>query len=213
MYVFLDFYFYTLLEIANIKFQIIRNPQSAIKVMNDPLFWIMVMIAICFLVMAISMISIAVIVSRVVSIVKRLEESVQPLIQRTTVLSEQGKTIMVQGKEIAEQLNVMTGHLTTATQHLSESAGLIKEEVAELKVLVSETAVTAKDKVALISRTIDDTHLQVRSTTAYVQTKVVEPARELAAILAGVRRGLEVLFAPEPKPINESYSDEELFIG
>jgi hypothetical protein len=31
--------------------------------------------------------------------------------------------------------------------------------------------------------------------------------------MAGVKRGLEVLFAPEPKPINESYNEDEMFIG
>ena len=40
-----------------------------------------------------------------------------------------------------------------------------------------------------------------------------EPARELAAILAGVRRGLEVLVAPAPNPINRSYGEDEMFIG
>ena len=39
------------------------------------------------------------------------------------------------------------------------------------------------------------------------------PAREIAAIMAGVRRGLEVLLAPAPKQINESYAEEEMFIG
>ena len=40
-----------------------------------------------------------------------------------------------------------------------------------------------------------------------------QPARELAAILAGLRRGLEVLVAPAPSPINRSYGDDEMFIG
>lgn len=183
---------------------------------SEPVFWIMitsVITAFSFFVLAISMIWIALSVRKVVGTVNRLEQSAQPLIQRTTLLTNQGKEIMKQGQEIAEQLSIMTSHLSTATAHLSESAGLIKEEVAELKSLVSETAVTAKHKVALISQTIDDTNLQVRSTTHYIQTKVVDPARELAAVLAGVRRGLEVLFAPTPRPINESYNDEEWFIG
>jgi hypothetical protein len=47
----------------------------------------------------------------------------------------------------------------------------------------------------------------------FIHSKLVEPARELAAILAGVRRGLEVLAAPAPKQIDETYGEEELFIG
>ena len=69
------------------------------------------------------------------------------------------------------------------------------------------------DKVELVSRTIDRTHNQVITTTDFIQRKVVEPARELAAIMAGFRRGLEVLVAPIPKPVNQTYGEDEMFIG
>lgn len=180
---------------------------------NDPLFWILVIIAVTFVAMALAVVAIAVAVFRVVGTVKRLELRVEPLIDKVTVLSEQGKLIAAQGHEIAEQFTLVSGHLSTATQHLSESAGLIKEEVRELKTLVGETAVTARDKVALVSRTIDQTHAQVTATTVFVRDRIIEPARELAAVLSGVRAGLEVLLAPAPKPLEEVYGDEEMFIG
>jgi hypothetical protein len=53
----------------------------------------------------------------------------------------------------------------------------------------------------------------VTNTTDFVQAKIVEPAREIAAIMAGVRKGLEVLFAPAPKQIDRVYMEDELFIG
>jgi hypothetical protein len=31
--------------------------------------------------------------------------------------------------------------------------------------------------------------------------------------MVGVRRGLEVLVAPTPKPIDQTYGEEEMFIG
>ena len=180
---------------------------------QDPMFWIMVVIALSFVLIAIAMVSMAMFVSRAVKSVNRLEARLEPLINRVTLISEQGKAIAVQGREIAEQFNVMSGHLCTATQHFSESAGLIRDEVRELKVLVGETAETARDKVELVSRTIDQTHEQVQTTTTFIQEKVIEPARELAAIMAGFRRGLEVLIAPAPKPINQTYAEDEMFIG
>lgn len=189
-------------------------PKLALQMsINDPMFWVMVIIALSFLVIAIAMIVIARIISRVVATVNRLEQRVEPLMAKVTALSDQGKEIAVQGREIAEQFNVMTGHLTTATMHFAESAGLIRDEVRELKLLVNETAVTARDKVALVSRTIDQTQEQVATTTEFIQDKIIQPARELAAIMAGFRRALEVLLAPSPKPINQTYGDEEMFIG
>jgi hypothetical protein len=176
---------------------------------RDPQFWMMIasiVIAVCFVFMAIALIALAVTVRRVVGTVKRLEDRVDPLIVQVNAMS-------VQGKEIAAHFTEVSANLSTATKYLAESTELIKEEVAELKLLVGETAVTARDKVALVSRTIDKTHLQVSQTTDFVQEKIVEPAREIAAIMAGVRKGLEVLFAPAPKQIDRAYMEDEMFIG
>lgn len=176
---------------------------------NDPQFWMMIssiIIAICFIVMAISLIAIAVIVRRVVATVRRVEERVDPLITKVDAISAQGREMSVYFTEVS-------ANLSTATKHLAESTELIKEEVAELRVLVGETALTARDKVELVSRTIDRTHDQVVDTTEFVQKKIVIPAREIAAIMAGVKKGLEVLFAPSPKQLDKAYYDDEMFIG
>ena len=180
---------------------------------NDPMFWVMVVIALSFIIIAVAMIAIAVFVSRAVKSVNRLEQKLEPLIERMSVISEQGRQIAVQGKLIAEQLTAVSGHLSSATMNFSESLAIIKDEVSELKVMVSGTAHEARDKVEMVSRTIDRTHDQVVITTDFIQRKVVEPARELAAIMAGFRRGLEVLVAPMPKPINQTYGEDEMFIG
>ncbi len=180
---------------------------------HDPMFWVMVVIALSFIVISVAMIAIAVFVNRAVKSVGRLEDRLEPLIERVTFLSDQGKQIAVQGKQIAEQFNAVAGHLSTATMHFSDSLAIVRGEVAELKELVSEAAYEARDKVELVSRTIDRTHSQVAETTEFIQTKVIEPARELGAIMAGFRRGLEVLVAPAPKPINQTYGEDEMFIG
>jgi Mn-containing catalase len=159
------------------------------------------------------MVAIAMFVSRAVKSVNRMEEKMEPLLERVTAMSEQGKQIAVQGKLIAEQFNAVSGHLSTATLHFSESLAIVKSEIGELRALVSDTAVEARDKVELVSRTIDRTQKQVALTTDFVQSKVIEPAREIAAIMAGFRRGLEVLVAPMPKPINQTYGEDEMFIG
>jgi len=180
---------------------------------RDPMFWVMVIIAASFIVIAIAMVAIAMFVSRAVKSVNRMEGKMEPLLERVTAMSEQGKHIAVQGKLIAEQFTAVSAHLSTATQHFSESLAIVKSEMSELRALVSDTAVEARDKVELVSRTIDRTQKQVALTTDFVQSKVIEPARELAAIMAGFRRGLEVLVAPMPKPINQTYGEDEMFIG
>lgn len=176
---------------------------------SDPQFWMMIasiVIAVCFIVMAIALIAVAMTVRRVTATVQRVEERVDPLITQVNAISVQGKEMSVQFTEVATNLAI-------ATKHLAESTELIKEEVAELRSLVSSTALVARDKVEMVSDTIDRTHGQVVDTTEFVQRKIVEPAREIAAIMAGVRKGLEVLFAPSPKQLDRAYMDEDMFIG
>jgi uncharacterized protein YoxC len=183
---------------------------------NDPLFWMMIMtfiIAISFLSIAVAMIYIAYKVGYIVKTADRLEKRVEPVIEKVTAVSEQGRLIATQGKEIAEQVTQISGYISTATMHISESAALVKDEVRELKQLVGYSAETAREKVDLVSRTIDDTQTQLAATAVFIQTKVVEPAREFAAIMAGIRRGLEVLLSPSPKPVHQSYGEDEMFIG
>ena len=176
---------------------------------RDPQFWMMIasiVIAVCFIVMAIALIAVALTVRKVVATVHRLEERVDPLITQVNAIS-------VQGREMSLQFTEVAGNLAVATKHLAESSELIKEEVAELRSIVTHTALVARDKVEMVSETIDRTHMQVTDTTRFVQHKIVEPAREIAALMAGVRKGLEVLFAPAPKQLDRVYMDEDMFIG
>jgi uncharacterized protein YoxC len=184
---------------------------------NDPAFWVLVVVAVSFAVIALAAVTVAVVVavlaSRAVRVVRSVEERVQPLVERVGAVAEQAQAIAAQGREVADQVTVMSGHLSTATMHFSESMALIRGEVAELKEIVGLSAETARDKIETISRSIDETHGQLMITTNYVTSRIINPAREIAAIMAGVRRGLEVLLAPAPKQINESYAEEEMFIG
>lgn len=176
---------------------------------GDPQFWQMVssiIIAICFVFMAIAFLWIAITVRKVVATVKNVEERIEPLITKVDAIS-------AQGKEIAVSFSEISANISAATRHLAESTELIKEEVADLRVLVGQTAITAKHKVEMVSDTIDRTHSQVLDTTEFVNRKIVVPAREIAAIMAGVKKGLEVLFAPAPKQIDRVYDEEEMFIG
>lgn len=176
---------------------------------NDPQFWTMIftfVVAICFIAMAIAVAGIALTVRRVTATVRNVETRIEPLIEKLNLIS-------VQGKEISVGFNEVTANLSTATRYLAESTELIKQEVQDLRQIVNSTALTARDKVELVSRTIDRTQMQVVDTTDFVQAKIVEPAREIAAIMAGVKKGLEVLFAPSPKQIDRVYVEEEMFIG
>ncbi len=180
---------------------------------NDPAFWVMVIVAVSFVVIAAAMVVVAVVVGRVARVVTNVERRVEPLMERVAALAEQVRLIAAQGRDVAEQVTLMSGHLSTASMHFAETTSIVRDEVRELKQIVGLTAETARDKVEMISKSIDETHGQLVATTTLINSKIVSPAREIAAIMAGVRRGLEVLVAPTPKQIDQTYGEDEMFIG
>ena len=180
---------------------------------SDSMFVVMVIVAASFLVIAAAMVAIAVAVFRVVRTVNNLERRAEPLIERVGALSVQVQQIAEQGREVGEQVSVMSGHLSVASEHFAATTALVREEVRELKQLVGYTAVTAKEQVERVSQSVEQANRQFSNTVSFINLKLVRPARELAALMAGVRRGLEVLAAPAPKQIDQTYGEEEMFIG
>ncbi|HLL74406.1 MAG TPA: hypothetical protein VK421_04015 [Pyrinomonadaceae bacterium] len=180
---------------------------------SDPMFVVMVIVAASFLVIAAAMVAIAVAVFRVVRTVNNLERRAEPLIERVGALSQQVQQIAEQGKEVGEQVTLMSGHLSVASEHFAATTALVREEVRELRQLVGYTAVTAKEQVERVSQSVEQANRQFSNTVFFINSKLVRPARELAAIMSGVRRGLEVLAAPAPKQIDQTYGEEEMFIG
>jgi uncharacterized protein YoxC len=180
---------------------------------SDPMFVVMVIVAASFLVIAAAMVAIAVAVFRVVRTVNKLERRAEPLIERVGALSVQVQRIAEQGREVGEQVTLMSGHLSVASEHFAATAALVRDEVRELKQIVGYTAVTAKEQVERASLSVEQANRQFSNTVSFINLKLVRPARELAALMAGVRRGLEVLAAPAPKQIDQTYGEEEMFIG
>lgn len=180
---------------------------------SDPMFVVMVIVAAAFLVIAAAMVAIAVAVFRVVRTVNNLERRAEPLIERVGALSVQVQQIAEQGREVAEQVTLMSGHLSVASEHFAATAALVRDEVRELRQLVGYTAVSAKEQVERVSVSVEQANRQFSNTVSFINLKLVRPARELAALMAGVRRGLEVLAAPAPKQIDQTYGEEEMFIG
>lgn len=180
---------------------------------SDSMFVVMVIVAAAFLVIAVAMVAIAVAVFRVVRTVNNLERRAEPLIERVGALSQQVQQIAEQGREVGEQVTLMSGHLSVASEHFAATAALVRDEVRELKQIVGYTAVTAKEQVERVSVSVEQANRQFSNTVSFINLKLVRPARELAALMAGVRRGLEVLAAPAPKQIDQTYGEEEMFIG
>jgi hypothetical protein len=117
------------------------------------------------------------------------------------------------------ELRAASGYIVQGVQHLTAISEMAKDEAADIKNLLGDSTALARREVERTRAHIDKvqdaiatTTDQFQRTTELVQYSVLQPAREFSYIMAGLRRGLEVLLAGDRVPVNRAYQDEELFI-
>jgi len=90
---------------------------------------------------------------------------------------------------------------------------LVTTSTGEAHAMVLASRATAHGGLERVDLAVERTVSRFEETGEYVQTQVLTPVREVAAIVKGVKAALESLFGyPDRKPINQAYQDEELFI-
>jgi hypothetical protein len=151
----------------------------------------------------------------------------RPALEQLTGLLESAKPILTEAhatvllaKETATLAKSTAGNLkveaeaclaairTTAT----EVSKITLEEAQDLREVVTTTRTRAEEQIVRLDDLVTRTTVRLDETTQMVQTGVIKPVSELAAVLAGVQRFLQVLFAKERKQVDEAYQDEEMFI-
>lgn len=107
--------------------------------------------------------------------------------------------------------------LSLVSQNLVEVSQLTKQQVTRFDGVMSDVSDRLRLQVIRLDQLLSNTVARVEETTELVQNNVVKPVRELSAILAGVRTGLEYLLrrnrsrAGRPAP-GQATQEEELFI-
>jgi hypothetical protein len=121
--------------------------------------------------------------------------------------------ISVQTREAFEKVSVETKAVAAAISVSSqEISHLARQQAVQLSETLDLTTSTLQRQVAELDHLVTRTQQRIEGTTIEVQTTVLEPIREVSALLSGVRRMLEALFSRDRKPIDKAYQDEELFI-
>jgi hypothetical protein len=98
------------------------------------------------------------------------------------------------------------------TANLAEISQIARDQVVRLDGLVKDTTERAHMQVVRLDHLVGDTMNRVEETTEAIQQGVLGPVREVAAVMAGVRTGLEFLFHRNRKTVERATHDEELFI-
>jgi DNA anti-recombination protein RmuC len=117
-------------------------------------------------------------------------------------------------EEIRETVRSASAEIKAlVTNTSSEVQGLVKTTSHDVQTIVQTSKETTHGAAARMDLMVERTARRVEETGAYVQSQVLDPVREVSAIVKGIKVALETLLGyPERKQIDQAYSEEELFI-
>ncbi len=109
--------------------------------------------------------------------------------------------------ESAEEIKEMVARTS------AEIKEMVTTTTTEVNGLVTTSSVTARGAVDRLDLMVERSAVRVEETGIIIQETVLNPIREISAIIAGIRAALDALMGyPKRKQIDQAYSEEELFI-
>jgi hypothetical protein len=144
-------------------------------------------------------------------------EKMGPVIEQIqgTIVTVKGAVdkVSLQAMEAFEKVTVETRAVAAAISVTSqEVSGLALHQATQISETMDQATLALARQVAELDQLVTRTQRRIEGTTIEVQETVLEPIREVSALLNGLKRMLEVLFHRGRKPIDQAYQDEELFI-
>jgi archaellum component FlaC len=142
-----------------------------------------------------------------------LQTKVEPLLGEVQSTVANVKGVTVQARDAFENLTAesraIAAAISVSTREITEVA---RTQAQHFAGTLEETNLMLRRQVTELDHLLSRTQLRIEDTTIEVQTSVLKPLRELAAVVAGVRRTVDVLLNRDRKPIDQVYQDEEMFI-
>jgi methyl-accepting chemotaxis protein len=163
-------------------------------------------------------------IKKLTGIAASVQAKAEPLIAKTGPVIDQVQGTIATVKDSVERISEQTKEafdkITVETRAVAAAVSTSSQEIARLAQHQAEqisqtldyTNATMQRQVAELDSMLVRTQDRFEDTTREVQSTVLQPMRELSAMLVGLRRILESLFGRNRKPIDQAYQDEELFI-
>jgi hypothetical protein len=152
-----------------------------------------VVITLSFIIQAAMMIA-------VYSSVKRLNRTAESLQARALPILNKIEPVVLQVQGTVAAASATIDSLSSQALETFDKVALEARAIsAAVSVSSREIAILATRQAGQISATLDE-------------STVVTPLRELTALLAGIKRALELIFRGQRKEIDKAYQDEEMFI-
>ncbi|HXG67858.1 MAG TPA: hypothetical protein VNO70_22350 [Blastocatellia bacterium] len=186
--------------------------------MDQQTFYIVVAVAavvitLSFIVQAAAFVFIYMRVKQISGVASSLQAKVEPVIAKAEPVLAKVGPVIDQAKETFDRVSAETRAVAAAVSASSkEITELARRQAQQIGQTIDHTTATLNRQVTELDRLLVRTQDRIEYTTLEVQSTLLDPVREVSALLAGVKRTLEVLFNRERKQIDKAYQDEEMFI-
>jgi hypothetical protein len=135
----------------------------------------------------------------------RLDIVASDILKDLKFLSSKSNEVLATVKSVAE------GIITTR-QHVNETVMIIRNRVQQLDSFIAETTDIARLQVLRIQDAVDTASRRVEESFETLHNSILAPAREVNAIVRGIRVGLDMLLKRRKVPSGNIHQDEEMFI-
>ena len=127
-------------------------------------------------------------------------------------MSDQIDRFMKDTREMMAPMRTITENMRIASANLVDIGVVAREQFRRVEAMVTDTGEVLHTQLERFDRVSQDVAERINETAAVVQDSVIRPVREVAAIAAGVRGGLDALFRRQRSTVDQARQDEELFI-
>jgi len=97
-------------------------------------------------------------------------------------------------------------------ENLLQTSEVIRNRAVDLDGLLQDVTKSARLQVAEVQYFLESSTRKIEETFDLVQKSIIEPIRELGALLVGFKAGLDVFLGRRRRPVDRFQHDEEMFI-
>jgi hypothetical protein len=126
-------------------------------------------------------------------------------------LSNQIERFMSETREMMVPVKAITENLQVASTNIMEIGVSAREQFRRVEGMVTDTGDVLHAQLDRLEDVTKDIADRINSTADMVQSTVIRPVREVAAVAKGLGRGFDFLFRRGRKSPNSQSHDDEIF--
>ena len=170
-------------------------------------------LGVILLFLGILVIALYVAIRKIITTVEKLQEQVTPLIEKSQqiLITTQETTVLAKKTAISlrAEAEACMAAVTVTTQEIAKIA---QDQIHNVQTFMDDATSTVKNQIDQFDRIASRTVSRIDRVGTIIQKDVLQPIREISAVLYAARTFLEVVLGLKRKQINQVYQDEEMFI-